>query len=150
MSIFNNFIYTVETDFTDIENIFKKFFKNEPTWAQVALVDISYAAPILNTVITVIGGAQLAAEVSTIISVIQNDIVLATKFIKAEDSSKNLTDVLNNIVANLGNLLSLGSIKNHAEIATITAYVNGIVGEIEAILGNLPKVVSLPKLPAAV
>lgn len=134
-----SFFSTLKTDFEKIEAIFIAFFKKEPTWAQVAETDIAYAAPLVNTIITLVAGPAVDADVQAVITDIQNDLVLATKFIQAEDASSNLTDVLNNLVANLQGLLTLAGVKSSSSINEITAYVTGIVGEINAILNALPK-----------
>jgi len=134
-----SFFSSLKTAFEDIYNLFKKFFKNEPTWAQVATTDIAYVAPIIGTIATLVGGPAADAEVTTIVTAIQNDLVLATKFIQAMDSSSNLVDVLTGIQNNLQSLLQLAAVKNSSEVNTITAYTTGIIGELTAIINALPK-----------
>ena len=140
MSFFSNFLNKAETDFQDIENLFKKLFKNEPSWAQVASADIAYVAPIIETILALFGQGAIDATVTATVAVIQTDLVLATKFIQALDSSKNLTDVLEALKANFLGLLQLAAIKNSDKVSTITAYVNGVVAEIEAIIAAVTKV----------
>lgn len=137
-----SFISSFKTHFEDIENLFKKLFKSEPSWAQVAETDIAFVSPILESIVTSVGGTSVDAEVNAAVAVIQNGLVLATKFIQAEDASTNLSDALNALKTNLGALLSLAAIKNSTKVATITNYVDLFIGELNAIIAVLPKVVT--------
>jgi len=136
MSIFS----TLKTYFEKIKILFKKFSQEEPTWAQIAETDIAFGAPIVENIVTLVGGATLGSEVTNAITLIKNDLAVVTKFIKEEDSSSNLSEALETLKANFTALLSIAAIKNSAKVTEITAYVNTIIGEIEAILTLLPSV----------
>lgn len=136
MSFFSN----LATDFEKIENIFVSFFKKEPSWALVAETDLAFIAPVINTIVTLNAGAAVDAQVQEVIADIQKDLVLATKFVQAEDSSSNLTDVLNTLKSNLNGLLTLAGIKSNPEFNKISAYVSGIIAELEAIINVIPKI----------
>jgi hypothetical protein len=134
-----SFLSKAKTDFADAKALFVKLFNAEPAWSTVALADINYAAPVLDTVAELAGGPVVEAEVVAAIAVIKVDLVAATKFIQDANASPSLVGLLQAISTNLAGLLSLASIKNSAKLSTITAYVNGFIAEIEAILGALPK-----------
>ena len=135
-----SFVLDVKTDFEKIEGIFIKFFKNEPKWAAIAEADLAFAAPGINTIVTLLAGPVVDEVVQKVITAIQLDLVLATKFVQAEDSSSNLTSVLDTLITNLQGLLTLSAVKNSAVQASITAEVTKIVTEIEAILKFVPVV----------
>jgi hypothetical protein len=128
----------LKTDFEKISHLFSQFFKSEPNWAAVAETDLAFAAPVVNTLVTLLAGPQADVAVASILSSVQKDMVLATKFIQALDNSQNLTDVLNSIVTNLQGLLTLSDVKNHTSSTQITGYVNGFIAEIEAIMAAMP------------
>ena len=134
------FILDLKSDFSKIEHIFTTFFKKAPSWAAVAETDLAFIAPIINSLVVLNGGASVEPDVNAVLVKIQKDLVLATKFVQAEDSSANLTDVLSNISSNLSGLLTIAAVKNSSKITEITAYVNGVIGEINAIIAALPAV----------
>jgi hypothetical protein len=129
----------LKSDFKKIENLFVLFFKKVPSFLQVAETDLAFVAPVINTIVTLLEGPTVDAEVAQVIATVQNDLVLATKFVQAADTSANLSDVLNSIIANLQGLLTLAGVKNSTSVSQVTAYVTGIVGEIQAILAALPQ-----------
>ena len=131
----------LKTDFEKIEHLFVTFFKQEPTWAAVAETDLAFVAPVIGTILNLSGAGTASADAAVvgILASVQKDLVLATKFIQALDNSSNLTDVLNSIIANLQGLLTLSQVKSSTSVNEITSYVTGIIGEIEMILGAMPK-----------
>lgn len=138
-----SFIVSLDSEWDKIREIFVKFFKNEPTWASIAETDLALIAPIINKLVTTFAGPAVDAEVSLVLTAIQNDLVLATKFIQAMDNSSNLTDVLNSLLTNLSGLLTLSAIKNSSFVAEITSDVTLVINEIQVILKNLS--VAVPK-----
>jgi len=131
----------LKTDYEKIYNLFVTLFKHEPLWADVAETDLAVIAPIINEIVSKFSGtgAQVDVTVAAVLSSIQKDIVLATKFIQSLDSSKNLSDVLNAILSNLQGLLTLSSVKSSALYNEVTVLVSSIALEIQTILANLPK-----------
>ena len=129
----------LKTDFDKLYNLFVTFFKKEPAWATVAETDLAYVAGTINTLVTKIYGSTVDVVVSAVITNIQRDLVLATRYIQALDFSQNLTDVLNSLLSNLQGLLTLSGIKSSALVNEITVVVSGIVTEIETILTAKPK-----------
>ena len=128
---------TVKTDFEKIYETFVMLFKHEPAWATVAEADLAFIAPAIHSIVTRIDNVT-DAEVSKLILLIQKDMVLATKFIQASDSSNNLTDVLDSIGNNLSDLLKLAAVKSSKAFNDISVYVNYIGTEIKAIVSMLP------------
>jgi len=128
----------LKTDFDKLYNLFVTFFKKEPAWATVAETDLAYVAGTINTLVTKIYGSTVDVVVSAVITNIQRDLVLATRYIQALDFSQNLTDVLNSLLSNLQGLLTLSGIKSSALVNEITVVVSGIVTEIETILTAKP------------
>jgi hypothetical protein len=127
-----------QTSYDEIKDLFITFFKKEPSWAAVAEADITFVAPVINTIVTLTAGPVVDAAVNDAIIGIQTGLVVATKFIKAEDSSKNLSDVLTNLVSSLQGLSTLSGIQSHPQVTKITSLIASIILEIETILKNLP------------
>jgi len=128
----------LKTDYEKITHLFSTFFKKEPQWAVVAETDLAFAAPVINTIISMTKEAQSDPSVALVLSSIKKDLVLATKFIQAYDNSVNLIDVLNSLVVNLQGFLTLPTIQGHVQFSDISAYVNGVLGEIQMIQGSMP------------
>ena len=128
----------LKTDFEKITHLFSTFFKKEPQWAIVAETDLAFAAPVINTIVSMTKDAHTDPSVLIVLSSIKKELVLATKFIQAGDNSANLVDVLNSMVVNLQGFLTLPPIQSHPEFSVISAYVNGVLGEIQMIQGSMP------------
>jgi hypothetical protein len=128
----------LKTEFEKISHLFVTFFKNEPAWAAVAETDLAFIAPKITSLLTLTTSVGEAAMVANILASVQKDLVLATKFIQAEDNSQNLTDVLNAIVANLQGLLTLGGIKGSQIVNEITSITSEVISEIEIIIEKMP------------
>jgi hypothetical protein len=126
---------TLKTEFEKIENLFKKFFKSEPKWADIAITDLAFLASVINAIDSAISDAQ--TDASAVLSSAKKDLVLAIKFIQAGDTTQNVMDILTSLISNLQGLLTLSSVINNSKIADITSYVTGAVNEIQAILNAL-------------
>ena len=130
----------LKTDFDKIYDLFVTLFKHEPSWVAVAETDLSFAAPSINKLITLVSlNTNVDPVIANTIAAIQADLILAIKFIQNLDVSKNLTDVLNSLISNLQGLLTLGGVKSNSAINEITAIVNSLVTEIKTILNSVPK-----------
>ena len=136
----------LKTDYEKIAHLFSTFFKKEPTWAAVAETDLAFLAPAINTIVSMTEGAQADAAVMMVLVSIKKDVVLATKFIQAYDNSQNLTDVLNSLISNLQGFVTLPAIASHPQFSDISAYVNGVLGEVQMIQGSMPTTPITPKV----
>lgn len=130
------------TEFEKIAHLFIIFFKEEPTWAKVAETDLAYISPWVSKITALLGNPSAEVIAMGILSSVQMDIVLATKFIQAIDTFSNkgyLADVLNSIINNLQGLLSLESVKTHPAFDNIFKTVDSMILEIKKILETMPK-----------
>lgn len=135
-----------KSDFKKIESIFSIFFKTEPQWVEIAETDMAFTAPVISTLINITKDVQTDATVMAVLLAIKKDFVLATHFIKSYDNSKNLIDVLDSLISNLHGFLTLPLVISHPEFKDISAYVNGVVGEIEIISSSMPTTPITPKI----
>ena len=133
-----SFISKAKTDFEDIEGLFKRVLKAEPSWAAIAEADIAYAAPSLTIIVGLAGGPAASTEFAAAIALVQKDIVLVTKFIQDVEASGSVAGALSDLKIDLAALLQVGAVKNSSKVQMITAYVNAFIGEIDAILLKVP------------
>jgi hypothetical protein len=142
-------------------SFFKKAFEwlakvfTNTDWTHAAQVSIAVAAPLVETVATLAGGAAAGAEVTNIVNVVKTDFgVVSTTVgqIQAGSSNVNTVTLLKNTLAsietNLKNLLTVADIKDAGTKQEVTLTVDTIVGEIDAILASVPTTVPAT-LPAA-
>jgi hypothetical protein len=142
-------------------SFFKKAFEwlakvfTNTDWTHAAQVSIAVAAPLVETVATLAGGAAAGAEVTNIVNVVKNDFgVVSTTLGQIQAGSTNVNTVtllkntLGSIEANLKNLLTVADIKDAGTKGEVTIAVTTIVGEIDAILASVPATVPAT-LPAA-
>lgn len=137
-----------ESLFSKIKSIFKKLFGMEPKIAQAISATITVVAPLLETILIVLGDAPVAAIVSDIVETIQTDLAAATALVQSSGATPTLTGVLNAVVTNLNSILSAADVKDPVTLEKLTTIVNTLVAEIQAILIELPAIKN-PPAPAA-
>jgi hypothetical protein len=122
--------------FKDIEAIFKKVF-GSTNWEQTAETTITVAAPMLETIVALAAGGPAAAAVTGVVKQVQNDLAATTMLLRSASGptvKQKISNLITGINANLQTLLADADVKNSAKAAEITAAVNGISGELQAIL----------------
>jgi len=127
-----------------------KVFTNTD-WTHAAQVGITVASPLVETLATLIGGAQVGGEVTNIMNTIKTDFGVVTvtlSQIQAGSANANTVTLLKNTLAsiktNLPELLVVADIKDAATKERATVVVTMLTGEIDAVLSSIPAT-----LPAA-
>jgi hypothetical protein len=123
------------------------------TLEQQILGVVSYAAPIVETIVGLTAGGPAEALVAGVVNTVQADFATVSAVVQqgtVAAGSSTVTVIqtaLNSIGTNLSGLLQAAEVKNSTKAAQITTEVNGVLGEIKALLANLPS--SAPVAPVA-
>ena len=126
-----------------VEAAFKKLF-GSTTWEKTASAVLSYVAPLLETLVGLTAGGPAETLVAGVVSTVQKDLATIEAVVgdaTATPPANELaaaTEALTSIKTNLGSILTAAEVTNSAEASKITAVVNTIIGEIEAMLANVP------------
>jgi hypothetical protein len=131
--------------FASIENEFKKIF-GSTKWEMTAETALTLISPLLTTVIALTAGEPAAAAVGAILAKIQSSLAAAIKVlgdVKAGNATSTsavatLSATLSSVQADLKTLLTAGQIKDPTTQAKVTAVVNTVVGEVQAVLAVIP------------
>jgi len=127
--------------FSKIESFFEKFVHNT-TWEQKVSAGIGLAAPGLESIVALTAGESDASEIQSVVSEVQTDLATVAGFLAQSQGGASvvstLTTVLNAVKSNLGALLTAGHIKDAETLTKVTAIVNGVIDEVEAILPLIP------------
>jgi hypothetical protein len=144
----------LKTFFEKVWAELKKLFKSGATWEKVAQSVITYAAPLVETIVGLAAGTAAEALVTRIINTVQSDMATVSVVAQGAAVAPGSTDAatveaaLNSIKTNLSELLEAAEVKSAATGSKITAAANLIIGEVEALLSNLPQTTT-PATPAA-
>jgi hypothetical protein len=127
-----------------VEDAFKKLF-GSTTWEKTASSVLTYLAPLLETLVALTAGGPAAALATGIVDTLQSDLATVAAVVNGANATPPANELaaviqaLESIETKLAALLTAAEIKNSTNAAKITAVVNTIVGEVEAILENIPK-----------
>jgi hypothetical protein len=127
-----------------VETVFKKLF-GSTSWEQTALAVITYVAPLLETIVALTAGGPAAALVTAIITTVKADLATLAAVVNGATATPPANELaaaqqaLSSIQANLPQILQLAEVKNSANKDKITAIVNTVIGEVEAIAENIPQ-----------
>jgi hypothetical protein len=139
----------MKTFFAKLKAAFEKVF-GSTTWEKTALGVISFIAPLLETIVGLAAGGPAEALVAKVISIVQSDLSTLQTVVSDATSATSTSglqtaqNALNSIKTNLSSLLTAAQIKNSTKAADITAAVNTVVGEVDAILENMPTATNAP------
>jgi len=126
-----------------VETALKKIF-GSTSWEQTAIAVLTYAGPLLVTLVTVAGGGSAGAIVAAAVTAAKSDLGVAAAIVSGATGTPAASDValfvnaMNSIKANLQGLLSAAEVKNSGKQAEITSIVNTIVDEIDACVAHAP------------
>lgn len=129
--------------FKNVIHVFTKLFGNAPSVLQTASSVLRYVSPFIKGILSLVGGEPLAADVQKIVAEIQSDLATAATLISQSHGSPSagivdqLVNILTAVNSNLAALLQAGHIKEPSTVAKVTAIVNTITGEIQALVGFL-------------
>jgi hypothetical protein len=145
----------MKTLFSHIKTFLEKVF-GSTNWERVAINTLAVVGPLLTTLVTLTAGAPAAALVSKIISIVQADLQTAATLITSVQSgtatgaAAQLQNLLAGVKTNLTSLLTAADIKDADTQAKVSAIVNTVTGEIDAILTEMPTASpAAPTPPAA-
>lgn len=125
---------SLKSFFSSVESEFKKLFGSAPAVLQTVSGTLTVVAPLISTILVLTGEEPEAAAVAVVVSQVQSDIAAVSALIKSSGSTPTVTSVLTAVIANLKDLLTAGDIKNPETLTKVTAAVNVIVSEFEAVL----------------
>lgn len=126
-----------------VEAAFKKLF-GSTKWEQTATSVITYVAPLVETIVGLAAGGPAEALVTSVVNIVKSDLATVSAIVSGATETPAGTalvavkNALSSIQTNLGSVLSDADVKNSAKYADITSVVNLIVGEVEAVLSNIP------------
>jgi len=129
--------------FSHIKSFFEKLL-GSTNWERVAINTLNVVSPLLTTLITLTAGAPAAALVSRVVSTVQSDLEAAARIVSSVQSGTNegaaaeLENLLAGVKANLSSLLTAADVKDPETQAKVSAIVNTVIEEIDAILGEMP------------
>lgn len=136
--------------FGSVKSFFHKLFGELPSWEKTVSSTLTLLAPLTEEIVTVSAGEPAAAEVQSVVGEVQKDMSTVAAVASGAAGSPSATTyqaattALNSIKSNLGGLLTAGHIKDPAKAQKITGIANTIIGEVEAILSEIPT----PSAPA--
>jgi hypothetical protein len=139
--------------FSKLKAFFHNLFGHLPKWEQAAASSIKFAAPLTEEIVLLAAGEPAEKEVQSIIGEVQSDMAVASGILTAGAPStsgiQTVTNALNSVKSNLSGLLTAGHIKNPANVEKVTGIANTIIGEVEAILSEVPTAAApTPAAPA--
>src|ERR1039458_7668805 len=142
--------------FSKIEAAFKKVFGSSK-WEQTAETTLTLVAPLLETLLALTAGAPAATAVGVVIAKIQMGLATAAKLssdikagtLNATTGAAQLSAALTAVQADLATVLSAAQIKDQTTQATVTALVDMVSGEVQAILAAVPAPVAPKAAPSA-
>ena len=120
----------------------EKLFGGTASVEQKVQAAITFVAPLVNTVV-VLADPAIAPTVAKVISTVQADLALVSTVVQeatpvpGSSAATTATTSLNSVKTNLSELLTDSGVKNSANFTKISAAVNLIVGEVEAVLAGL-------------
>jgi hypothetical protein len=126
-----------------VETAFKKLF-GSTTWEKTASSVLTYVGPLLETLVALTDPA-IAPLVTSIVNTVRSDLATVYAVVSGATATpptnelQAVTNALGSIQTNLAALLSAAGVKNSANAAKITAVVDTIIGEVQAIAENIPK-----------
>jgi hypothetical protein len=144
----------MKTLFSHIKTFLEKVF-GSTNWERVAINTLAVVGPLLTTLVTLTAGAPAAALVSKIISIAQADLQTAATLITSVQSgtatgaAAQLQNLLAGVKTNLTSLLTAADIKDADTQAKVSAIVNTVTEEIDAILTEMPTASPAASTPPA-
>lgn len=130
-----------------VETALKKIF-GSANWEQTAIGVLTYAGPVLQTIVTLAAGGPAGALVAAAVATAKSDLGVAAAIVNGATSTPSAGEVaifvsaMNSVKANLTGLLIASEVKNSGKQAEITSAVNLIVDELDACIAHAPAATS--------
>ena len=122
--------------FHQVKTELKKLFVHAPGWEASAAATLTYVAPMVETVVTLVD-PEAAPLVNPLIAKVQSAMAAAAVVIKAAGPTPTLVTYLNAINNNIAQVEPCVGVKDPATAAKLTALVGIITGEVNAILSEV-------------
>ena len=114
----------------------RKLFVHVPGWEASAAATLTYIAPTVEAVLTVVD-PEAAPLVAALVAKIQSAMAAAAVVIKAAGPTTTLATYLQAINSDAAQILSAAGVKDPALTARLTSLVSLITSEVSAILAEL-------------
>lgn len=114
----------------------KRLFTHVPGWEASAAATLTYVAPMVETVVTLVD-PEVAPAVNGLIAKVQSAMAAAAVVIKAAGPAPTLMTYLNAVNSNLAQVEQAAGVKDPATAEKLNAVLQTITGEVNAILGEL-------------
>lgn len=124
--------------FTAIGGFFKRVFGSEQNWEKAASITLTVAQPLVQTLLTLTTGPEVAAEESKVVQIIQADLKTVNDIVVSSGPTPDALTLLDAILANLRELTSSVAIKDPTSQAAFNAITVTLIGEMEAIIQLIP------------
>lgn len=134
MSIFSKIASAEHTFAAWAEKQIAKLLGEAPTFLQIADITLSYAGPVLQTVLAGVGQTALADEAGTVIKQALSDITVVQAVIHDAGAVPTAASMLAAIQADLAEVLAAGHISDPVSAALVTK----VLKEFAALLAAFP------------
>lgn len=134
MSIFDKLKDAEHTFAAWTQKELAKVLGEVPTFLQIADTTLSYAGPILQTVLAATGQSAAATEAGKIIAEAQQDVIVVRAVITDAGPVPSAAAMIQSIQDNLTGALAAGHITNPVSVALV----NKLLKEFAALLANFP------------
>lgn len=131
---FTTLITDEKTFASKFEAEFKKLFKAAPAALAIVSGVLTYAGPLVSTLVGLAAGAPAGGATALLVPAIQKDIAVLSTAITAGDASVDAPSLLASIQASLPALLSAAKVENVSTVSLIEGVVAKLVPEIDAVL----------------
>jgi hypothetical protein len=125
----------------DLESFASKFEKEiENLWAKAPSIEtiisttLTYVGPILETVVTIEGGAAAGTAVTTVINTAEEDLIAAKALTTTIGATPSLAGLISGVATNLSGLLAAAKVTDPKSVANVTL----VVKELEALVASIP------------
>ena len=123
---------------------FKKVFTSHD-WTHAAQTTLVLASPLVETLFTVVGGAQAGSDAAHIMNTVKSDFgVLNATITQVQQSPGNagaltlMRNVLGSIKDNIAGLEQVAQVNDPATKEKVTTTATLLIGELDAILQSIP------------
>lgn len=121
---------------------FKKIFGSEQNWEKAAIVTLTVAQPLVTTLLTLTAGPVVAASVGGVIAQVQADLKTVNDIVVKSGATPIVSITLVSILTNLNEIEASLDIKDPTHQQAATLITQTLIGEIEAVIAELPNAAS--------
>lgn len=119
--------------FAKVKAELRKLFTNVPGWEASAAATMTYVAPLVETMVSLVE-PEAAPAVNALVAKVQSALAAAAVVIKDAGSKPTLATYLNAVKADMAQVEAIAGVKDPVAAAKLAALVGTITGEVDAIL----------------